>query len=172
MLDRTHRFRRAGTAAAIAIAVVTLASCGDQTGPDNKQSALRPAGPYARKILDLTEPFFWIAVVVGLGVIGGTIYVALRFREKPGEERAPKQVHGNTVLEISWTVIPAVILAIMAVPTVATIFSLAKRPVGPQRRARHGHRAPVVVAVHVHRQGQRGRDRERVAHPGRASRCT
>jgi len=132
MLDRTHRFRRAGTAAAIAIAAVTMASCGDQTGPDNKQSALRPAGPYARKILNLTEPFFWIAVVVGVGVVSGTIYVALRFREKPGEERAPKQVHGNTVLEISWTVIPAVILAIMAVPTVATIFSLAKRPVGPQ----------------------------------------
>src|SRR4051812_8565397 len=132
MLDRTHRFRRAGIAAAIAIAAIALASCGDQTGPDNKQNALRPEGKYAHQILDLTEPFFWIAVVIGLGVIAGTIYVALRFREKPGEERAPKQIHGNSVLEISWTVIPAVILAIMAVPTVATIFSLAKRPTGPE----------------------------------------
>ncbi len=35
------------------------------------------------------------------------------------------------MLEISWTVIPAVILAVMAVPTVATIFSLAKKPTGP-----------------------------------------
>jgi cytochrome c oxidase subunit 2 len=131
MLDRTHRFRRAGTAAAIVTAATTMASCGDQTGPSNKQNALRPAGPYAHKILDLTQPFFWVAVVIGIGVITGTIYVALRFREKPGEERSPKQVHGNSVLEISWTVIPAVILAIMAVPTVATIFSLAKRPVGP-----------------------------------------
>ena len=131
MLDRTHRFRRAGTTAAIAIAVVTLASCGDSTGPKNKQNALRPAGKYSRQILHLTEPFFWIAVIVGLGVIGGTFFVALRFREKPGEERAVKQVHGNTVLEISWTVIPAVILAVMAVPTVATIFSLAKKPTGP-----------------------------------------
>src|ERR1700760_3978648 len=100
MLDRTHRFRRAGTTAAVAIAVVTLASCGDKTGPNNHQSALRPAGKYSRQILHLTEPFFWIAVVVGLGVIGGTFFVALRFREKPGEERAPKQIHGNTVLEI------------------------------------------------------------------------
>jgi cytochrome c oxidase subunit 2 len=130
MLDRTHRFRRAGTTAAIAIAVVTLASCGDSTGPDNKQNALRPQGKYARQILHLTEPFFWIAVIVGLGVIAGTFYVALRFREKPGEERAVKQVHGNSVLEISWTVIPALILAVMAVPTVATIFSLAKKPTG------------------------------------------
>jgi cytochrome c oxidase subunit II len=130
MLDRTHRFRRASLVAALLIGVVTLAGCGDKTGPDNKQNALRPAGPYARKILDLTEPFFWIAVLVGLGVLAGTIYVALRFREKPGEERAPKQVHGNSVLEMSWTIIPALILAVMAVPTVATIFSLAKRPTG------------------------------------------
>jgi cytochrome c oxidase subunit 2 len=131
MLDRTHRFRRAGTAAAIAMAAIAMASCGDSTGPNNKQNALRPAGKYSRQILHLTEPFFWVAVVVGLGVIAGTFYVALRFREKPGEERGPKQVHGNTVLEISWTVIPAVILAVMAVPTVATIFSLAKKPTGP-----------------------------------------
>ncbi|HUI48769.1 MAG TPA: cytochrome c oxidase subunit II transmembrane domain-containing protein, partial [Acidimicrobiia bacterium] len=130
MLDRTHRLRRAGTTAAVAIAAVTLASCGDSTGPNNKQNALRPAGKYARQILNLTEPFFWIAVVIGLAVVSATFYVALRFREKPGEERAPKQVHGNTALEISWTVIPAVILAVMAVPTVATIFSLAKKPTG------------------------------------------
>jgi cytochrome c oxidase subunit 2 len=130
MLDRTHRLRRAGTTAAIAIAVVILASCGDSTGPKNKQNALRPAGKYSRQILDLTRPFFWIAVVVGVGVIVGTFYVAFRFREKPGEERAPKQVHGNTVLEVSWTILPAVILAVMAVPTVATVFSLAKKPTG------------------------------------------
>jgi cytochrome c oxidase subunit 2 len=92
---------------------------------------LRPAGKYGRQILDLTRPFFWIAVVVGIGVIVGTFYVALRFREKPGEDRSPKQTHGNTVLEVSWTIIPALILAVMAVPTVATIFDLAKKPTGP-----------------------------------------
>src|SRR4051812_40819517 len=129
MLDRTHRFRRAAIVAAVAIAAAVLAGCAD-TGPDNKQNATSPRGPYARKILDLTQPFFWIAVVIGLGVLGGTIYVALRFRVKPGEDRAPKQVHGNTVLEVSWTIIPALILAVMAVPTVATIFDLAKKPTG------------------------------------------
>src|SRR5260370_38384695 len=100
MLDRTHRFRRAGAAAAVAIAVATLASCGDSTGPNNKQNALRPAGKYSRQILHLTEPFFWIAVLVGLGVIVGTFFVALRFRGKPGEERAVRQVHGTTILGI------------------------------------------------------------------------
>src|SRR6476660_2936100 len=130
MLDRRHRFRRAGrTAAVAAIGVVVLASCGNDTGPSNKQNALRPAGPNAQKILDLTRPFFWVADVIGLGVVAGTNYVGVRLRAKPGDDREPKQVHGNTKLEISWTIIPALILAIMAVPTIATIFDLAKKPV-------------------------------------------
>ena len=58
--------------------------------------------------------FFWIAVVIGVGVIGATIVVALKFREKPGQERSPKQIHGNTVLEISWTIVPALIPALWA----------------------------------------------------------
>ena len=41
------------------------------------------------------------------------------------------QTHGNVVLEVSWTIIPFLILAVMAVPTVATIFNLAKIPKGP-----------------------------------------
>ena len=35
---------------------------------------------------------------------------------------APKQVHGNAVLEITWTAIPALILVMIAIPTVQTIF--------------------------------------------------
>jgi cytochrome c oxidase subunit II len=132
MLDRRNRLRRGVvTVAVMVIAVAVLASCGDRTGPNNKQNALRPAGPSARKILDLTEPFFWIAVAVGLFVLVGTIYVAIRFRARPGDELGPKQVHGNTVLEVSWTIIPALILAVMAVPTIALIFNLAKKPTGP-----------------------------------------
>jgi cytochrome c oxidase subunit 2 len=133
MLDRTQRTRRRIFAAVAAIAaVVVLAGCGDSSGPDNDQNALEPHGPYAKKILDLTRPFFWIAVIIGIGVTLATIYVALRFRVKPGEDRAVKQVHGNTVLEVSWTIVPALILAVMAVPTVATVFDLAKKPADPR----------------------------------------
>jgi cytochrome c oxidase subunit 2 len=131
MFDRTHRFRRAAIVVSFATFAILLAGCGEETGPDNGQNALRPQGPAAEQILDLTRPFFWIAVVIGLGVVGGTIFVALRFREKPDEARAPVQTHGNTLLEMSWTIVPALILLIMAVPTVATVFDLAKKPTGP-----------------------------------------
>ena len=129
MFDRTHRLRRGAVGAVtVLVAAATMAACGG--GNENGQNSLDPAGPQGHKILNLFTPFFWVAVVVGLGVLGGTIFVALRFREKPGEERNPKQVHGNSVLEISWTIVPAVILAVMAVFTIPVIFQLNEEPKG------------------------------------------
>jgi len=131
MLDRMQRLRRGAVkTVGMATIVVVLASCGG-TGPNNRQNALHPAGSAARKIMNLMTPFFWVAVVVGAAVVGMTIYVAVRFRERPGDDRSPVQTHGNIVLEVSWTIIPFLILAVMAVPTVATIFNLAKIPKGP-----------------------------------------
>ncbi len=126
-----QRLRRGAlTAVGSAVAVVVLASCGGEVR-HNGQNTLRPEGPAAHKILNLLTPFFWVAVVIGVGVVTMTIFVALRFRERPGDDRSPVQTHGNVVLEVSWTIIPFLILAVMAVPTVATIFNLAKIPKGP-----------------------------------------
>jgi len=125
MFDRTQRRRWARTAAGVLLAGAALAGCSDS---NDQQNSLKPEGPYAQQILDLFTPFFWIGTIIGIGVVVATIYVALRFREKPGEERNPKQTHGNTALEVGWTIVPALILAIMAVPTVATIFDLAEEP--------------------------------------------
>jgi len=121
------------TGVGIAATAIVLASCGgdrNASSNNNGQNTLRPAGPAAHKILNLFTPFFWVAVVVGVAVVGMTFYVALRFRVRPGEERSPVQTHGNTVLEVSWTIIPFLILMVMAVPTIATIFDLAKTPTG------------------------------------------
>jgi cytochrome c oxidase subunit 2 len=116
------------TAAVTAIAVV-LAGCAKQDA-QHQQSVLKPEGPAAHKILRLTAPFFWIAVFVGVAILVATVFVALRFREKPGQERNPKQIHGHSTLEITWTIVPALILAVMGVFTVATIFDLSREPKG------------------------------------------
>jgi cytochrome c oxidase subunit 2 len=58
----------------------------------------------------------------------GILYIIFKFKARPNSPE-PKHVHGNTTLEILWTVIPAVILAVIAVPTVKTIFmTQAKAP--------------------------------------------
>ncbi len=58
---------------------------------------------------------------VFIAVEAGLIYTIFRYRRRPGG-KTPEQVHGNTTLEITWTVIPAIILMIIAIPTVRTIF--------------------------------------------------
>jgi len=99
-------------------------------GTNNRQNSLRPDGPAAHTIMNLFTPFFFVAVVIGLGVLTATIVLPLKFRARDGNEN-PKQIHGNTTLEITWTIIPALILAVMAIFTVPTIFKLAKVPSGP-----------------------------------------
>ncbi|HEX6208852.1 MAG TPA: cytochrome c oxidase subunit II [Actinomycetota bacterium] len=94
------------------------------------QSSLEPAGPRAERINDLSTIVFWMAGVVFVLVEGAIIFITIRYRRRRREERAPVQIHGNNRLEILWTVIPALLLAGLAFPTVAAIFDLSRRPPG------------------------------------------
>lgn len=131
-LKRTRReLRRRLWIPALAALALVLAACSTETGPDNGQNALRPKGKYAHKIDNLFTPVFFVALVIGVLVIAATIAFAIKFRVRHGEDVRPKQTHGNSKLEITWTIIPALILLIVAVPTVSTIFSLADEPKNP-----------------------------------------
>lgn len=116
-------------------ALVTLAlvltACSTESGPENGQNTLRPKGRYAEKIDNLFTPVFWVAVTIGVLVVAATIFVAIRFRQRKGADERPKQIHGSTPFEISWTILPAVILAVIAVPTVALTFDLSEKPADP-----------------------------------------
>jgi cytochrome c oxidase subunit 2 len=80
--------------------------------------------------MNLFTPFFYVAVVIGIAVLAATVILPFRFKAREGNEN-PRQTHGNSTLEITWTIIPALILAVMAIFTVPTIFKLAKIPKGP-----------------------------------------
>jgi cytochrome c oxidase subunit 2 len=116
---------------ALATFALVLGACSTESGPRNRQNALRPRGRYAEEIDNLFGPVFWVSVLVGVLVIGATIFVALRYRQRAGADVRPKQIHGSTPLEIGWTILPAVILLAVAVPTVSTIFSLDEEPADP-----------------------------------------
>jgi cytochrome c oxidase subunit 2 len=118
------RLRLAGVVL-LAMPVLLLAACGENL----PQDSLRPEGPAARTIDSLFRPVFWIAVAVFVLVEGLLVFALIRFRHKPGRG-VPLQVHGNKRLEIAWTIVPAVLLAGIAVPTIGTIFALSGRPAG------------------------------------------
>ena len=101
-----------------------LAAC----APNATQSSLDPAGPTAQAEKDLFVPVFWTAVGVFVLVEGGIVLIAVKYRRKKGRDRMPPQIHGNTRLEIGWTILPALVLAIVMVPTVGLIWDLARPP--------------------------------------------
>ncbi len=130
MTLRSARGRRIALAVAVLVLVsAVLAGCSD-TAKNNRQNSLEPKGPAAQTIDNLFKPVAVIAILVGIFICVATVYVGIKFRRRPGNEN-PKQVHGNTRLEIGWTIVPALILAIIAVPSVAAIFKLAEDP-GPK----------------------------------------
>jgi cytochrome c oxidase subunit II len=87
---------------------------------------LRPAGPIAHEINNLWNVVFWMAAAVFVLVEGAFVFAMFRFRHRKGDTSEPKQTHGNTRLEIGWTIAPAIVLATLAIPTVTTIFALAR----------------------------------------------
>lgn len=103
-------------------AIASLAAgCTQWADASFPQTTVFPVSDYGRNIQGLYELIFWMAVVVFVGVEGFLVYSVLRFRRRR-EDELPAQVHGNTRLEVAWTVLPAVVLLIIAVPTIETVF--------------------------------------------------
>ena len=116
METTTSRFRRLAVLAPV-LCLLLLAGCA-QNYP---QSTLQPRGDFARLVDSLFRTTVWWAIVVFVLVEGALLIAIFKFRGRP-DDPEPKQVHGNTALEVVWTIIPAFILVMIAVPTIKTIF--------------------------------------------------
>jgi cytochrome c oxidase subunit II len=109
--------------------VLVLVLAGTACSRDFPQTTLAPKGDLARIEDDVFYATVKWATLVFVLVEGALVYAIFRFRGKPGDAE-PEQIHGNTTLEIVWTVIPALILAVIAVPTVKAIFKENETPKG------------------------------------------
>jgi cytochrome c oxidase subunit II len=89
-------------------------------------TSLAPEGPSAESIQKLVIPVTAIAGIVFVLVIGAIVFITWKFRERKDSDpdEFPSQIHGKTTLEIGWTILPALILAGIAVGTVMTIINL------------------------------------------------
>jgi cytochrome c oxidase subunit 2 len=88
-----------------------------------------PQSPQARAILDLGIESSVILAVIFAIVAGLIVYALMRFRWREGEPD-PRQVAGNSTIEIIWTAIPcAIVVALFALT--ARAMSLADPPPAP-----------------------------------------
>jgi cytochrome c oxidase subunit II len=111
--SRPRRLTRAALTAALAL----LAGC-----VQNPNSVFHSRTDFNRDVQGLFALLIWLGFAVFVFTEAMLLYAIWKYRSRPGKAHVPEQVHGNTRLEILWTVIPAVVLAIIAVPTVQTIF--------------------------------------------------
>lgn len=90
---------------------------------EGAQSTFQPVGEIARNQMDLFMWTYWLSWIVMIGVFGTMIYVVFRYRSRKGDNTIPEQTHGNPAVEVILTIIPVIIIVMVAIPTVRSIFA-------------------------------------------------
>ena len=73
----------------------------------------------SRQVYDLHMIIFIVCVIIGVLVFGTMILSMLIHRKSLGVE--PATFHENTILEYLWTIVPIIILIVMAIPATTTL---------------------------------------------------
>ena len=122
MIAVTSKILRARNAKFAALAAIAMLAAG--CARNAPQDTFQPAGENARNIDNLARPVFYLAGVVGVIVFGIIAWTLLHYRDRG--QPIPEQTHGKPALEIGLTILPALILIGVAIPTVSTLMDLNK----------------------------------------------
>ena len=79
-----------------------------------------PQSEIMERIASFHTELVWIIVAVCLFVLALLVYIAVKFRA--GANQVPSKVHHNTLLEVAWTLIPVIILVIIAIPSFKLLY--------------------------------------------------
>ena len=104
--------------AALATLVLALGGC----AWDAPMSTLVARSDFARAILYVYAIITWATAIIGALVFVVLILILVRFRARGAETTLPRQVRGHTLLEIAWTIAPALALLVIAIPTIQIVF--------------------------------------------------
>jgi cytochrome c oxidase subunit 2 len=106
------------SAAAILLAAAVPASASQ---PRPWQMTFQPAAtPVMEQIQSFNDLLFWIIVAITLFVLALLCYCAIKFNEKSNP--TPSKTTHNTALEVIWTVVPILILVVIAVPSFRLLY--------------------------------------------------
>ncbi len=86
-----------------------------------------PKTDAGRDVFNLYIVVLILAGIVFVAVEGFILYAVVRYRRKPGDDSLPEQLHGNTTVEIIWTLIPTVIVFILFGFSIVTLAEVEAR---------------------------------------------
>src|SRR5260370_24702066 len=113
---------------------ILFAACGE-----NSPSILDTHGPIASSEGTVFWVILGIATFVFVAVEGALVFSIIRYRERP-DMGNPQQIHGNSKLELLWTVIPTVFLVVIRVFTIRGLLD-----VGPESEPADANKVTVTV---------------------------
>ena len=106
----------AGTVAAMGLPAAALAAA-----PQPWQMDFQPSvTPVMTRIIEFHDMLLWLITVVAVFVMFLLLYTMWRFSAK--RNPTPSKNTHNTVLEMAWTVVPVIILVIIAVPSFRLLY--------------------------------------------------
>lgn len=100
-----------------ALLVASSTACAETT-----LNLTQGVSPISRDVYELHMTILWICVVIGILVFGAMFYALYHHRKSKGAKAA--QFHSHPWLEITWTIVPVLILMLMAIPATKVLFHM------------------------------------------------
>lgn len=124
----TTRFRVAVKCLPVVVAVFfLLAPAVVEAGTENWALGFQKAvTPTMHQITDLYNVLLAIIVAVSLFVLALLIFVMVRFNSRANPN--PSSSSHNTILEIVWTLVPVLVLVVIAVPSLKLLYAADSNP--------------------------------------------
>src|ERR1700689_5318708 len=95
----------------------------------SQTSIFDPAATPAHSVFGLSMLVLSVTLSIFLVVAGLLLYAVIRFRQRPGDsEREPAQIYGSDQIELSWTVIPILIVVMLFLSTTRVILETEAAP--------------------------------------------
>lgn len=117
----------AGLSGAIALGGALLWSTAASALPVDWQTGFQPAvSPVMERIEDFHKELLVIIVLVSLFVLALLVWIMLRYNQR--RNPVPSKTAHNTLLEVAWTIIPVIILVIIAIPSFRLLYFEADIP--------------------------------------------
>jgi cytochrome c oxidase subunit 2 len=96
---------------------------------DSPTNIFAPAATPAHSIFSLSMLVLSVTLVIFLIVAGLLLYALIRYRHRDSDaEQEPAQVYGSNQIELSWTVIPILIVVMLFLSTTRVILETEAKP--------------------------------------------
>ena len=106
------------------LAAALLCSCASAWAVPSSTSIFSNKSTPAHQLNDLSMFVLGITGLIYVGVSSLLVYAIVKFRARKGDTTEPPQVFGSMQIELSWTIIPILIIVVLFLTTARVLFSV------------------------------------------------